>query len=248
VLAGRNWAAEAEGAFEGKGEATGEATGEAKRLDQLPLQDVLEKADHVIDVRLHVLTCTLGNRLHAGACRCPCLPVRGGLGCGLKIGTCGWTEQELSNVFPKLASHKFCNSLMARHHKVRTSAPLSLHHSRCTTLAAPLSLHHSRCLPIPRPSFLVPPPSRPLPRTQHPCCHGVVSRVRAAVGELWARAKATTRPVTLTVASPPPQYVRRKARGLSGAQISRCNLPAGCYSECLTCVSSSSVFLSEGLG
>ncbi len=66
MLAGRNWAAEAQSACEGKGEAVGEA----KRLDQLPLQDVLEKADHVIDVRLHVLTCALGNRLHAGAsCR-----------------------------------------------------------------------------------------------------------------------------------------------------------------------------------
>ena len=152
VLAGRNWAAEAQSACEGKGEAVGEA----KRLDQLPLQDVLEKADHVIDVRLHVLTCALGNRLHAGACRCPCLPVRGGLGCGLKIGTCGWTEQELSNVFPKLASHKFCNSLMARHHKVRTSAPLSLHQSRCTNLAAPLSLPPHTSSLLPRPSSLPP--------------------------------------------------------------------------------------------
>jgi hypothetical protein len=43
VLAGRNWAA---------GEDDG---GEAKRLDQLPLQDVLERADHVIEVRLRRL-------------------------------------------------------------------------------------------------------------------------------------------------------------------------------------------------
>jgi hypothetical protein len=26
--------------------------------------------------------------------------------------------EEMSNLYPKLASHKFCNSLMARHHKV----------------------------------------------------------------------------------------------------------------------------------
>ncbi len=58
VLAGRNWAS---------GEDDG---GEAKRLDQLPLQDVLERADHVIEVRLR----RFAVRVH--------LPVSGTIGVG----------------------------------------------------------------------------------------------------------------------------------------------------------------------
>lgn len=73
MLAGRDWAAEEEGGCEGKGEVTGDAKTKAKRLEVLPLSDVLEKAEHVIDVRLLVLTCALGNPSARRACRCPCL-------------------------------------------------------------------------------------------------------------------------------------------------------------------------------
>ena len=109
-------------------------------------------------------------------------------------------------MYPKLASHKFCNSLMARHHKV-CAMQASPHTVRCGT-------PHASSMP----SF-----PRLLPRTWHAACGR--SSFRGLCQPFVRRLCLLTLP-----ASAPRttwQYVRRKARGLTGAQISRCACPPG---------------------